>query len=459
MTDSPSIWRHIAQAATGVWFRRIEVVGRDRLPDEGPAVLVGSHFNGLLDIALVAAVTTRFPRFLAASAFWRNPVFARLLDSAGALPVYRSKKGESGSNEEMFEACHRALCEGTSIALFPEGTTHDEPRIAGLRTGAARIALGARERGARGIRIVPVGLIYTAKSRPRSRALVRVGEPIDLDRDLAGLAGPEADEPTAVKALTTEIHRRLADAALDYEDADVGLAAAYAGAIALRPAGVSRHWEPSLDAVERCARALTAAPPELQRRVVEAFMLYHDSLTLLGVRDEHLVAGDLTPAAMRRRLGGLAAVATGLPVAALGVTVNGPALGLVWAAGRLMRSGPMRGTARIMTGLVALPLTWIGLRWRLSRRGLREPTLAAAAAGPGAGLVALSLIERARALRRARESARRLREQPHIVPILWSERTLLVESVADALESVGESDLLPAPVDRPDLAGQPDRAA
>jgi glycerol-3-phosphate O-acyltransferase / dihydroxyacetone phosphate acyltransferase len=452
MTDGRTIWRNIARAATGVWFRDIEVVGRDRLPDEGPALLVGSHFNGLLDPALVAAVTTRFPRFLAASVFWRNPVFARLLDSAGALPVYRSQEGSTERNTEIFEACYRALCDGTSVALFPEGTTHDAPRIAGVRTGAARIALGARDRGARGIRIVPVGLIYTSKAQPRSRALVRVGEPIDLDRDLAALAGPDADESSEVKALTAEIHRRLADAALDYEDADVGLAAAYAGAIALRPAGASRHWQPSLDAVERCARALTAAAPELQREVVEAFMLYHDSLTLLGVRDEHLVAGDLTPGAVRLRIGGLLAVATGVPVAAVGATVNGPALGLVWAAGKLMRSAPMRGTARIMTGLVALPLTWILVRMGLSRRGLKEPTLAAAAVGPGAGLVAVSLIERARALRSARESAERLREQPHIVPILWAERGVLVDAVARALDAVGERELLPTDAERPSEA-------
>jgi glycerol-3-phosphate O-acyltransferase / dihydroxyacetone phosphate acyltransferase len=449
MSDGRSIWRNIARAATGVWFRDIEVVGRDRLPDEGPAVLVCSHFNGLLDPALVAAVTTRFPRFLAASVFWRNPVFARLLDSAGALPVFRSREGSTERNTEMFDACYEALREGTSIALFPEGTTHDEPRIAGVRTGAARIALGALDRGTHGIRIVPIGLVYTSKAQPRSRALVRVGEPIDVDRDLAEVAGPDADESAAVQALTSEIYRRLADAALDYEDADVGLAAAYAGAIALRPAGVSRHWEPSLDAVERCARALTAAPPELQRRVVEAFTLYHDSLTLLGVRDEHLVAGDLTPAAVRWRIGRLAAVTTGVPVAALGVTVNGPAVALVWAAGRLMHSAPMRGTARIMTGLVALPLTWVLLRMGLSRRGLKEPTLAAAAAGPGAGLVALSLIERARALRSSRESAQRLKEQPHIVPILWAERGVLVEEVARALEAVGERELLPSDAERP----------
>jgi glycerol-3-phosphate O-acyltransferase / dihydroxyacetone phosphate acyltransferase len=446
----------LARAAAGLWFRDVQVVGRDRLPAEGPTVVVASHFNGMLDPVLVAQSSARMPRFLAKADFWRNPVAGRLLDLVGALPVQRATEGSTEANRQIFEACHEALVEGQLIALFPEGITHDEPRVAQLRTGAARIALGARDAGARRLRIVPVGLIYSAKQRPRSRALVRIGEPIDLDVDLAAilagsgadpagggaLGGADAEDVETVQLLTEEIRRRLAEAALDYEHADVALAAAHAAAVALRPLGARRRWSPAMHDLERCARSIVAAPDEAQLAVIGALSLYADELALLGVTDADLVAGDLTRAALRFQLGRLAAYTAATPVAALGTAINGPAIGAVWAAGYLPVSTPMRATARLLTGLVLLPATWGLLRWWLGRRtDLREPTLWTLLAGPGSGLVALGLVERLRALRTGRASLARLREHAAVVPTLWASRAAVVEAVAEALAASEDHDL------------------
>jgi glycerol-3-phosphate O-acyltransferase / dihydroxyacetone phosphate acyltransferase len=433
----------LARVATRLWFRRVQIVGRERLPEDGPVLVVGSHFNGLLDPALVVLASPRMPRFLAKAAFWRNPVAGRLLDLVGALPVQRASEGSTAGNRRVFEACFRALAEGQMIALFPEGLTHDEPRVTEVRTGAARIALGARDAGAAGLRILPVGLVYTAKQRPRSRALVRVGDPIDVDADLERIVdGPDVPEAVAVRRLTEEIRRRLADAALDYEHADVALAAAHAARVALRPAGASRRWEPELHDLERCARSITAAPQRCQVDVLSALELYADELALLGVDDADLVAGDLTPAAVRFQVGRLGAYAAAAPAAAVGLAVNGPAIGAVWAAKLLPVTPPMRATARLLTGLLLLPLSWGLLRWRLGRTALREPTLLTLAAGPGCGMVALSLVERVRALRSARAAFDRLRDHAAIVPTLEESRAAVVRAVAAALEASGDEDLL-----------------
>jgi glycerol-3-phosphate O-acyltransferase / dihydroxyacetone phosphate acyltransferase len=447
MADLREAWRFLARSAAAVWFRQIEVVGRGRLPTSGPVLVVASHFNGLLDPVLVAAMSPRLPRFLGKATLWRNPLLGRVLDSARALPVYRPSEGSTARNEEMFSACYEALVDGDSLAVFPEGTTHDRPQISQVRTGAARIALGARQSGAKGLLILPVGLVYTAKASPRSRALVRVGEPIDLDRDLAAFIDDGGDEgpenADAVRRLTEEIRRRLADAALDYDDADAALIASQAAAIALRPIGASREWEPSLDERERCARGLANAPPEAVLRVIRAFLPYHDSLTMLGLSDAHVVAGDLTATSLRWRVGRRAAVAAATPAAVAGVVVNGPAVGLVWAAGRLHVSTPMRGTARLLAGASGLLTTWVALRRAFAKRGLQEPTLAALAAGPGCGLVALGFVERLKALGTARESAARLREHAALVPTLWAQRAALVSAVEDALAASGG--ILPRP--------------
>jgi 1-acyl-sn-glycerol-3-phosphate acyltransferase len=435
----------LARAASGLWFRDVQVVGADHLDHDGPVLVVASHFNGMLDPVLIARSSSRMPRYLATATLWRNPVAARLLDVVGALPVHRPNEGSTAGNMAIFEACFAALADGQMVALFPEGITHDEPRVAELRTGAARIALGAAEAGARGLRIVPVGLIYVAKQRARSRALVRVGAPIDLDRDLARIAGrtgADADDVEAVRLLTEEIHRRLAAAALDYEDADVALAAAHAARIALRSAGTPRRWEPQIDELERIASALVTAPTEQMLAVVSALGVYADELALLGVDDADLAAGDLTPRALRWRLGRLGAYAVATPAVAVGAVVNGPAVAAVWAAGALPVGTPMRATVRLLTGFGLLPASWAIVRWWLGRRtDLREPTLLTLLAGPGCGLVALRLAERLRALRSGRAAFRTLREHAAVVPALWAARGQVVAAVDAALAVSDHPDL------------------
>jgi hypothetical protein len=272
-----------------------------------------------------------------------------------------------------------------------------------------------------------------------------MAEPIDLDRDLdAILAGVDRDDEVAVvRALTGEIRERLAEAALDYEHTDVALAAAHAARIALRPRGAKRTWEPALHDLERAARSIVAAPTAAQLEVVKALRLYADELALLGIDDADLVAGDLTPAAVRWHLGRLAAFTAAAPAAAVGPAVNGPAAGMVWAAGYLPVSTPMRATVRLLTGLALLPASWGVLRWRLGRdTDLREPTLLTLLAGPGCGLIALWMAERASALGTSRTSLARLREHAAIVPTLEAARSGVVEAVGKALSASHDEDLL-----------------
>jgi hypothetical protein len=125
------------------------------------------------------------------------------------------------------------------VAIFPEGRASDEVRLLPVKTGAARIALGARAAGAEGLRIVPVGLIYEDKSTARARVYVRVGIPIDLDAELRSLVstGGDAgeDHRLLVGALTATIRERLAAVALDFESAAQMSSLGLAATIALRP--------------------------------------------------------------------------------------------------------------------------------------------------------------------------------------------------------------------------------
>lgn len=68
-----------------------------------------------------------------------------------------------------------ALSKGVAVALFPEGTSYTEPRIMQVKDGAAWAALEYSkwriEHGNKGdpVSVVPAAIVYTDKSKYRSR--------------------------------------------------------------------------------------------------------------------------------------------------------------------------------------------------------------------------------------------------------------------------------------------------
>ena len=171
----------LARVMARVFFRRIEIVGLDRVPRGVPLLVVANHVNSLVDALLILAFLGLRPRILAKSTLWRHPVMAPLLLLAGAVPVYRRQDGvNTARNRDAFHRCRATLAGGGTVLLFPEGRSHSHPYRLPLKTGAARIALETEQaHRPLGLRIVPVGLSYEAKGEFRSRVLVQVGRPID----------------------------------------------------------------------------------------------------------------------------------------------------------------------------------------------------------------------------------------------------------------------------------------
>ena len=57
--------RSMARLAIIGWFRSIEASGIERMPADGPALVVANHDGGFLDPVLLPAALPRFPRSLA----------------------------------------------------------------------------------------------------------------------------------------------------------------------------------------------------------------------------------------------------------------------------------------------------------------------------------------------------------------------------------------------------------
>ena len=427
----------LGRLITKAWFRSVESEGMEQITPDRPILICANHANGFVDPVLLVAASPRPVRFLAKSTLWKVPGVGPLLGLAGVLPVYRRQDGSNtGDNAKSFAACDAELAVDGVIGIFPEGTVNDTLKLLPLRTGAARIALGARAAGADALRIVPVGLLYEDKATPRTRVLVRARDAIDLDDVWPALVaggGPgDADDHIAVDRLTALITDALTDAYVSYDDEAHRRQLEQAARIALRPPGADPSRPLPMARVEPVARRLAALRPERLQAVLDEADAYISQLDLLGLTDRDVVPGNTLPRLDNRLNRSATAIVVLAPLAAIGAGVNLPPLVAVRLVSRRPTARISRGNILMVSSLVAFPLTWLG--WGLlARRRLRHPWRAVLVAGPVGGYAALACWEQLDRVRHAKLQWRRLRRSKDLIDGLRDQRGAVVGAVDDAL--------------------------
>lgn len=222
--------RKISDLFVSGYYSDVYVEGEENVPSQGPLIMyVGSscgdpgmsltltlfilsastHHNEIIDIA---ALTVTIPHrhhvsFWAKSNMFVNPLVRLIMESSGAIPVYRNpdshrvntnantstsslnrnerEKIDAGDRSSLRANLFRdtcfALSKGQVIGVFPEGTSYTEPEIVQILPGAARVAVeyarwtsaqGDENRARTGLKIIPVGIVYTDKSSYLSRVSV-----------------------------------------------------------------------------------------------------------------------------------------------------------------------------------------------------------------------------------------------------------------------------------------------
>ena len=349
----------LARLITRGLYRSIELVGFEELPP-GPKLVVANHFNGFVDPVVLAAALGRLPRFIAKATLWKVPGVGLLLGAAGVLPVHRAADG-GGDNRGTFDTVVAELAAGETVAIFPEGTTHDEPHMAEVRTGAARLALDAAAAGVDGLAIVPVGLTFEDKVALRSRVAVRVGAPIDP-------AGPAyrddqgqpvgTDDHRAVHALTEEVRAGIARVSPDFPDLVAAVEMRCAAEVALRSDDMVTLAKVSLARAEELAQRLDRLAPAQREPIAAAAAEYSLLLGAVGIGDDYLHPQVSVRSLVARAIATVLYTLVLLPFALVGVVVNlVPAL-LVALAGLAATAPVSKGTNRVLVGVVAFPLSW-----------------------------------------------------------------------------------------------------
>jgi putative phosphoserine phosphatase / 1-acylglycerol-3-phosphate O-acyltransferase len=184
---------------------RFDIDGVDRIPAEGPAIVVANHRSYFDPLALGATFARRgrAVRFLGKKELFDAPVVGTVARALGGIRVDRA----SGSDDPLVEAA-AALAAGELVAILPQGTiprgrAFFDPELKG-RWGAARLAAQAK------VPVVPIGLWGTEEVWPRADRVprvwnlahpptvrVRVGEPVPLK-----LRSAEADTRRIMAAIS-----------------------------------------------------------------------------------------------------------------------------------------------------------------------------------------------------------------------------------------------------------------
>lgn len=214
-----SILKLLIRLTLRVFFNKKVVHAKSNIPKDGPLIIVANHPGTFLDPLIIAATLNRQVYFLAKGDMFKNGITKWIFKQFNMIPVYRAQDDVSkmGQNNQTFIKCFEHLENNGVILIFPEGVSITERKLKPIKTGAARIALGAEERNGfqLGVKILPIGLNYENPHQFRKDVFVNIGEPISASEYQTSYSSSEIE---ASKQLTDVIKTSLSDLIIDIDD-------------------------------------------------------------------------------------------------------------------------------------------------------------------------------------------------------------------------------------------------
>lgn len=215
-----SLLKPCAKIALSVYFRKMNISHRERIPKGKPVILALNHPTAFIEPCIVACWLEEPLNFLARGDLYVNSPFIRkLYDWVHIVPIFRlDDNGYSGlkTNYETFDKCYETLSKNQMVMILAEGRTKHEKRLRPLMKGTARIVFGAIDKYAGlDVHIVPVGVNYTNPDQFRSEVKIDFGEPI---RVLDYYPTYQENQAKGVNQLTNELRKHLAERVIHLEN-------------------------------------------------------------------------------------------------------------------------------------------------------------------------------------------------------------------------------------------------
>lgn len=160
----------VGRKITTVFFRvffRIEVVGNDNIPDEGPVIVCSNHISNLDPPFIGTFIVNREVHFMAKEELFKNRFVQYILYKLHAFPVKRGL-----NDKQALRTALTILKEGKVLGIFPEGTRSKSGKLKKGLPGTGFFALKSEAV------VVPCAIIGSYKLfRPLKLIF---GEPMDM---------------------------------------------------------------------------------------------------------------------------------------------------------------------------------------------------------------------------------------------------------------------------------------
>ncbi|WP_297947731.1 lysophospholipid acyltransferase family protein [uncultured Fibrobacter sp.] len=188
---------------------KLEVVGKENIPDHKQFVIVANH-QSFLDINVIwpsIAITA----FIAKADLWKVPVFSWVLNHIGCIPVHKNPRKNLG----MGSLVKDRLAHDYTISVFPEGHRSNDGRMLPFQNGIFRMA---KEND---LPLLPVTLVDTGKRLSKTKWAQVPGV---VKIVIHPLQTPESFAEKSVMQLRDEIHDMI-ESALPYKQQEIASAA------------------------------------------------------------------------------------------------------------------------------------------------------------------------------------------------------------------------------------------
>jgi 1-acyl-sn-glycerol-3-phosphate acyltransferase len=118
-------------------IHRVKTVDNDRIPEEGPAVLVCNHVS-YVDAIVIMAASPRPIRFVMDHRIFKTPLLGFIFRTAKAIPIAPAKEDPWLMEKAYIDVAH-ALHDGELVCIFPEGKLTRTGEMNEFRGGVAKI--------------------------------------------------------------------------------------------------------------------------------------------------------------------------------------------------------------------------------------------------------------------------------------------------------------------------------
>lgn len=167
-----------------IFFRRIDLVGLEKLKSGKPAIIIANHPASFLDAMVLAVFLKRSIHFYVRGDIFAHPLAYRVLTMLHMIPIFSREHGVRNleKNRRTFDRGRKLLEQGKLLLIFPEGFSRQSKQLEPFKKGAARVALQTAFEGGKvnELQIQTVAINYTFHHLG-SNLLIRLGDSITLE--------------------------------------------------------------------------------------------------------------------------------------------------------------------------------------------------------------------------------------------------------------------------------------